>query len=108
MNMFYGALFLGVLAVGRGVAPGFEFSTGYGLSLLYLSLFGSIGAMTSYVQLINRIGSDRTAYVDVVYPVIALGFSTLFEGYQWTLLGATGVVVILLGNLQAMGKFSQT
>ncbi|MGI9276124.1 MAG: DMT family transporter [Endozoicomonas sp.] len=104
MNMFYGALFLGVLAAGRGVTPEFEFSVGYGLSLLYLSLFGSIAAMTSYVQLINRIGADRTAYVDMVYPVIALGFSTIFEGYQWTLFGVAGVVVILIGNLLAMGK----
>ncbi len=35
----------------------------------------------------------------VLYPLVALGISTLFEGYLWTWAAATGVGLLILGNL---------
>ena len=107
-SMFYGGLLVALIAVFQGISPTFEPSTKYIVSLLYLACFGSVIAMTSYMALIRRIGADRTAYVDIVFPVIALLISTLFEGYQWTLAGMAGVPVILLGNLIAIDVFSRT
>ena len=33
-----------------------------------------------------------------MFPLIALGMSTLFEGYQWSTSAILGLVLILLGN----------
>ncbi|WP_252177874.1 EamA family transporter [Endozoicomonas sp. 4G] len=103
-TMLYGGLEMVGLALLRGVPPSFDFSPGYLLSLVYLVVFGSVVAMTSYLSLIQRMGSDRTAYVDIVYPIIALLISTALEGYQWTPVSVLGVGIILLGNVFAMGN----
>jgi drug/metabolite transporter (DMT)-like permease len=56
------------------------------------------------MQLVKQMGSDKAAYVVLVYPIVALILSTLFEGYQWHLEAFIGVAVVLLGNAVAMGK----
>ena len=99
LNMFYGSAVVAVIALACGKMPTFDVSEQYILSLLYLVVFGSIGALTSYVTLIRRIGADRAAFVDVVYPVVALCLSTVMEGYQWTLVALCGVALISIGNL---------
>ena len=76
------------------------------IALLYLAIFGSVVAFGCYMKLVQQIGSDRAAYVVLIYPIVALGVSTLFEDYQWTWLSAAGVILILLGNAFAMGKIS--
>ena len=103
LAMMYSALFTAVFALSLGKLPSFQWSKPYVFSLLYLALFGSILAMTSYVALIGRIGADRTAYVDVIYPIIALFIATMFEGYQWTMLSLVGVLVVFVGNYIALG-----
>lgn len=74
------------------------------LSLLYLSLFGSVFAFGAYMKLVKNMGSDKSSNVILVYPLVALVISTLFEDYQWTLIGLIGVFCIMLGNGIAMGK----
>ena len=101
--MMYSSLFTAAFALSLGKLPSFQWSKPYVFSLLYLALFGSIMAMTSYVALIGRIGADRTAYVDIIYPIIALFIATMFEGYQWTTLSLLGVLVVLAGNYIALG-----
>ncbi len=101
--MMYSSLFTAAFALSLGKLPSFQWSKPYVFSLMYLALFGSIMAMTSYVALIGRIGADRTAYVDIIYPIIALFIATMFEGYQWTTLSLLGVVVVLIGNYIALG-----
>jgi drug/metabolite transporter (DMT)-like permease len=78
----------------------------YYYALLYLALFGSVLAFGTYMKLLQQIGSDKAAYVVLVYPIIVLAISTLFEGYQWTILSAIGVVIVLFGNAVAMGKIA--
>ena len=63
-----------------------------------LSRFGSVFAFGSYLTLIGRIGVDKAAYAVVFFPVIALGISTVFEDYQWTLRAVFGFALVLLGN----------
>gem|GEM_PF-5105666 len=50
-------------------------------SMIYLAVFGYIIAFTSYLTLLGKIGADRAAYVMLVFPIIALILSTLFEDY---------------------------
>lgn len=80
----------------------------YYLALTYLTVFGSVIAFGAYMRLIRQMGSDKTAYVVLVYPIVALSVSTVFEGYQWYLISLLGVVFVLLGNAIAMGKLPIT
>ena len=84
------------LALGKDLA--FSLSTGYLVSLTYLSLFGSAVAFGCYLALIRRIGAAKSAYSTVVIPIVALGLSTLFEGYEWTAAAVVGIILILVGN----------
>ena len=97
-GMAYGALIMAVFALASGVPFNYDPSFSYSLSLIYLSVFGSILAFGAYLTLIGRIGADKTAYAAVLFPVIALGISTVFEDYQWTLRALFGFALVLLGN----------
>ena len=92
----------GVTSVLIGLALGkdldFSLSTSYLVSLLYLSLFGSAVAFGCYLALIRRIGAAKSAYSTVVVPIVALGLSTLFEGYEWTVAAVLGIILTLVGN----------
>ena len=52
-------------------------------------------------MLVGRIGPDRAAYSTVLFPIVALSASTLFEGYHWTGLAFCGLALVLAGNLLA-------
>jgi len=99
LGMAYGTLFMALLVLLRGAPLRFELSAGYVASLLYLAVFGSVVAFGSYLTLIGRIGPGRAGYATVLFPVIALALSTLFEGLRWNLLGALGVLFVLVGNV---------
>ncbi|MCF8106434.1 MAG: EamA family transporter [Desulfohalobiaceae bacterium] len=99
----FGMAYGGLLTLGIHLAMGgrlsMDWSIGYLGPLLYLTLFGSIAAFGCYMLLINRIGAEYAAYVTLLMPMIALVFSTLFEGYHWTANGLVGVGLVLAGNL---------
>jgi len=98
-GMAYGALALFLAALVQGKPLQFDLSPGYSLSLLYLALFGSVLAFGSYLTLLGRIGPEKAAYTMVLFPLVALGISTLFEGYHWTPSSIAGVALVLLGNV---------
>lgn len=98
-GMAYGALILFLYALFQGVAFVYDPSMAYNLSLLYLALFGSVLAFGSYLTLLGRIGPEKAAYATVLFPLVALGISTLFENYHWSLMAAAGVVLVVAGNV---------
>lgn len=103
-GMTYGAIILlGLIAVTGTpvVAPP---DTRYLLAMLYLAAIGSVVGFTTYLMLVARIGSSRAAYATVLFPVVALSLSTLYEGYQWTLLGGIGLLLTLAGNVVIFAK----
>jgi len=61
-------------------------------------------AFIAYLALINRVGAGRAAYVTVLFPVVALTVSTFLEGYVWTPIGATGLAMVLLGNITIFAR----
>ncbi|MGQ8363820.1 DMT family transporter [Glaciecola sp. 1036] len=79
----------------------------YYIALIYLAIFGSIIAFGAYMRLLKQIGSDKSAYVVLLYPIVALAVSTVFEGYIWTLSSILGVIIVLFGNAIAMGKLNR-
>jgi drug/metabolite transporter (DMT)-like permease len=103
-GMLYGALIMFIFALIRGSQLQFDASAGYILSLFYLAVFGSVIAFGSYLTLLGRIGLDRAAYVTILFPVIALLLSTLFEGLTWGYLQVAGVALVLVGNAIVLNK----
>ncbi len=72
--------------------------------MLYLALFGSVFAFGFYLTLLGRIGPDKAAYATVLFPVIALGLSTVFEGYQWSPHAVGGMILVILGNVLVLTR----
>ncbi|HJO97611.1 MAG: DMT family transporter [Rhodospirillales bacterium] len=97
-GMTYGALALVALALGLDRPLNFDTSFPYVASLFYLAFFATVLAFGCYLTLLGRIGADRAAYASVLFPIVALALSTVFEGYQWTLSAALGLVMVLVGN----------
>ena len=98
-GMTYGAIFLVVLIAVTGTPVVAPPDGRYLAALLYLAVFGSVIAFTTYLELVARIGSSRAAYATVLFPIVALAISTVFEGYRWTTLGILGVTMCLAGNV---------
>ena len=106
-GMAYGTIGLAVIAAIRGTPVAFDPRWPYMLSLLYLSLAGTSLAFGLYLALLKRIGAARAAYTSVLFPVVALVVSTLFEGYRWSLPAVLGLAVLVAGNALALGRRSQ-
>ncbi|WP_028228778.1 DMT family transporter [Paraburkholderia ferrariae] len=70
-------------------------------ALVYLAVAGSVIGFTAYLMLVGRIGPERAAYCTVLFPIVALAASTVFEGYRWTWLTVVGLLLVLAGNLVA-------
>ena len=99
IGMGYGALVMLLIVFATGQTFSFEPSFKYVGSLLYLALFGSVIAFGCYLSLVGRIGADSAAYATLLFPIVALAISTIWEDYQWSLESAAGVLLILFGNL---------
>ena len=67
-------------------------------------MFGSIIAFTSYLSLLGKIGADKAAYVTLVFPIIALILSTMFEAYSWNGYAIIGVMLVTLGNFMILKR----
>jgi drug/metabolite transporter (DMT)-like permease len=63
-------------------------------------------AFGTYLTLLGRIGPDRAAYVTILFQIVALALSTIFEDLIWNLQGVFGVILILAGNVIALSKIS--
>ena len=82
--------------------PVIEWSFSYIAGLLYLGVIASSVACTLYYRVIRDIGPARAAYSSVIIPVLAMLFSTVFEGYRWTWLAAAGGALTLVGLVIAL------
>ena len=98
-GMAYGALWSAVLSAVAGFPFIYDTAPVYTVSLLYLTLVSTVLAFWAYLNLIARIGAGRAAYATVMFPVFALLLSTFLEGYVWTPLAMSGVVLAMTGNL---------
>jgi len=103
-GMAYGALATLGFALLRGVPFAFDSSPGYIVSLLYLAIFGSVVAFGAYLTLVGRIGVERAGYIAVVFPLVALALSWLFEGLGLSVLGLLGVLLVAGGNLLVLSR----
>jgi len=69
----------------------------YLLGLGYLVIFGSVVGFTLYLRIVGRVGAERAGYITVLFPIVALVWSTLLEHYAWTVRAFVGALLILIG-----------
>jgi drug/metabolite transporter (DMT)-like permease len=101
-GMFWGVIASAGYAVVAVGAPTIDPRPGYLAGIVYLGLVGSALTFPLYTQLIREWGPGPAAYNGVAVPVVAMVLSTLFEGYQWSLLAAGGAVLAMAGLLVAL------
>ncbi|MDE2436385.1 MAG: EamA family transporter [Sphingomonadales bacterium] len=82
--------------------PVIDSRPGYIAGIGYLGLVGSALTFPLYSQLIRDWGPGKAAYNGVAVPIVAMALSTLFEGYRWTTLAASGAMVAMVGLLIAL------
>lgn len=104
-GMGIGSLVLLAIVVLSGASLTMPSSSSYLWALIYLAVIGSVIGFTTYLLMVARLGSDRAAYATVLFPVVALLMSTLFEGYQWHATAFAGVGLTIVGNLVMFAKW---
>ncbi|MGG5836197.1 DMT family transporter [Huaxiibacter chinensis] len=102
--MLYGTVMIGIIALIRGDNFTPEWTVSYLGALLYLAIFGSVIAFGAYFTLVGRIGPGKAAYSTLLFPLVALSISTVYEGYVWHLNGIVGLLLILTGNMVMFAK----
>lgn len=98
-GMGIGAAVLLVLALVSGQPIILPNDIRYLSALVYLAVIGSVVGFTTYLLLVQKIGSAKAGYATVVFPLVALVLSTVFEGFVWSWTAGAGVVLILCGNV---------
>ena len=97
-GMLYGAVITGTIALAEGHAFVFDWSPAYLGSLLYLTVFGSVIAFGAYLTLLGRIGAHKAGYAMVMFPVVALILSAIFEDLEIDATVIAGTLLVLAGN----------
>ena len=100
--MLYGAGLDALFAFFFVGPPVVEPRLGYWLGLLYLGIVASSLAFWLYFEIIRKIGPAKAAYSSVLIPIIAMGLSTLFEGYRWSALAIAGGTLTIAGLIIAL------
>jgi drug/metabolite transporter (DMT)-like permease len=102
--MLWGAGFDASYAWISAGPPVMDWRPGYIFGLLYLGVIASALAFSLYFRTIRDIGPARAAYSSTIIPVIAMGFSTVFEGFVWTGLAVAGSAIALTGMAVALSS----
>lgn len=102
--LIYGSLSCLAVVLASGADWAFDLSWRYGLSFVWLALLGTAVVFCLYLWLIARMGADRAALVTIIYPIVALSISTVWEDYHWSTLSLAGVLVAVCGNLYALSR----
>jgi drug/metabolite transporter (DMT)-like permease len=103
-GMLYGSLSALAIGLALGEPLAFQATPLYVLSLLYLSVLGSIVAFAGFLTLLGRIGAARAGYVGVMVPILALFISAAFEGFRFHALTWAGIALSLAGNVLILRK----
>jgi drug/metabolite transporter (DMT)-like permease len=98
-GMLYGAIITASIALAEGHEFVFDWSTGYLVSLAYLTVFGSVIAFGAYLTLLGRIGAHKAGYAMVMFPVVALILSAIFEDFAIDATVIVGTLLVLAGNV---------
>lgn len=97
--MGYGALVLAIFATATGRPWVYEPTWEYTLSLIHLTLNGSVIAFLLYYGLARRRGYAMASYISALAPPLAMLVSSLMEDKTWGLLALGGIILVLAGQV---------
>ncbi len=100
--MLWGTFADAAFALATVGPPVFDMRPSYIAGVLYLGLAGSVVCFPLYFGIIRAVGAGPAAWSSVLIPVIAMGLSTLFEGYHWSALAIGGSLLALTGLIVAL------
>lgn len=100
--MLWGTIFNVASAIVTAGPPVFEARATYFIGLVYLGVIGSTATFPVYFGLVREIGAGRAGYIGVLIPIVAMTFSTIFEGYRWSWLALGGAALGVVGLVIAM------
>jgi drug/metabolite transporter (DMT)-like permease len=106
-GMTYGSIALLLLIAVTGAPMVAPTDMTYLAALFYLAAIGSVVAFTTYLTLVSRIGSQKAAYATVLFPVVALSLSSIYEDYHWTPMGVAGLLLTLTGNVVMFARLPE-
>jgi drug/metabolite transporter (DMT)-like permease len=101
-TMLYGTIFDLGFALATAGPLQVPTSWGFWAGTAYLAIIGSVVTFPLHYNLVRQIGAGKTAYNGIVTVCVAMLLSTLFEGFRWNLLSASGVALALLGMMLAL------
>lgn len=96
--MAYGTGMLVLYGLATGVQWRIETTPGYLLSLLYLTVLGSVVAFAVYFWVARAIGYAMASYISALIPPIAMLVSVLFEGARFGWPALAGLLLVLSGQ----------
>lgn len=101
-SMLYGTIIDFGLAWVTAGPPVFPDRWEYWAGIAWLGLAGSVVTFPLYYTIVREIGAARAAYNSVLVIIVAMLISTFVEGYQWSLLSASGAALALSGMILAL------
>ncbi len=102
-GMLYSTVLMFILALTTGKPFNWDPDPLYAVALGWHVVFSTVVAFAAYLTLVGRIGPGRAGYATVVFPVIALLLSALFEGYQFHAIAFVGLLCVMIGNVLVLG-----
>ena len=102
--MLFGAIGDGAYAWITTGPPVIEATPAYLGGVLYLGVIASAVTFPLYFNVIRAVGPGQAAWSSVLIPIIAMSFSTIFEGFHWAPLSIAGGAVALAGLVIAVAK----
>jgi drug/metabolite transporter (DMT)-like permease len=102
--MLFGTLANAGFALATAGVPVWDPRPAYLAGVLYLGVIGSAVTFPLYFGIIRTVGPGPAAWSSVLIPIIAMGFSTVVEGYVWAPLSIVGGVVALAGMVIALRR----
>lgn len=103
-GMVYGALIAVMVSTLTGEPLILPAAPVYWAALLFLALISTVVAFMAYLALIRREGPVRASYATVLFPIIAMAVSSLWEGYDWTLASTLGLSLALIGTVVVFSR----
>lgn len=100
--MLYGTAFDLVYALITEGPPVVPVAWQFWAGTAYLAIIGSVVTFPLHYNLVREIGAGKTAYNGIVTVCVAMLLSTLFEGFRWDALSASGMGLALLGMALAL------
>lgn len=98
-GMLYGSLASATVALIQGESFVLPMVASWWLSLIYLSLAGSVLAFACFLTLQERLGPGPAGSIGVMTPLLALVISLWMENYRPSLLSACGATLAIIGNV---------